>query len=360
MRVIVKEDDKVKVVRSHKYNFNFDKTTGVFQRWGSTKEEDPNLAPAPEILDLEISYGPCSQACAFCYKANGSGPSVNMTFDTFVSIFNKITKKKLLTQIAFGITDIYSNPDFFHMMEFSREHGVIPNYTTSGFDLDDNAVKETVRLCGATAVSIHDKEVAFNAIQKLTTAGMKQVNVHHVLMDEYYSDTFDLIDELTTDSRTKNLNALVLLAYKPKGRNAGKFHSVTDIDKYRKLMEYAKSKSLNLGFDSCSAPIVFKSFDINQFDYISNVGEPCESTLFSSYINADGEFFPCSFTEGEVGWESGIPVNDYDDFDSVWHHPRVEEFRLKLIPSSANCNCIYSKHCRNCPTFSVTNCHKEF
>ena len=42
---------------SKDYNYVFNKETGFFARWGETKEADPEKAPFPEILDLEISSG---------------------------------------------------------------------------------------------------------------------------------------------------------------------------------------------------------------------------------------------------------------------------------------------------------------
>ena len=49
------ETPSAKIVRSEQYNYNFDKTTGYFERWGETKEADPQTAPSPEILDIEVS-----------------------------------------------------------------------------------------------------------------------------------------------------------------------------------------------------------------------------------------------------------------------------------------------------------------
>jgi len=61
---------------SKNYNYIFDKTNGFFARWGKTKEEDPQVAPFPEILDLEISAGNigtkeemCKAKCEFCSPA---------------------------------------------------------------------------------------------------------------------------------------------------------------------------------------------------------------------------------------------------------------------------------------------------
>lgn len=358
-KLLIQDSPIKKIVRSPDYNFDFDKKTGMFVRWGKTFEDDPLRAPAPEILDLEISYGPCSQHCEFCYKENGSGTLHNMTFDEFKIILDKMPK--ILTQIAFGITDIYTNPDFFKMMEYARASGVIPNYTTSGFDLDEQAVKKTKELCGAVAVSIHDKEKAFNAIKAFTDAGMTQVNVHWVLMEENYDDTFKMIDQLISDPRTSKLNAFVMLAYKDKGAGKGKFHSIHSVEKYRKLIDYCEEKKIGYGFDSCSAPVFFKSLqDTDRYEKISMLGEACESTLFSSYINADGKFFPCSFNE-EEGIE-GLDVLSCNDFSKdIWMHETTQKFRNKLLSTSSGCNgCPSQKFCRSCPTFDVTTCHKEY
>ena len=105
-------NEKYKICRSSDYNFIFNKKTGFFARWGKTKKEDPLCGPSPEILDLEISSGgDCKGKCPFCYKCNGEDgdPTHNMTFEEFKIIFDKMPPT--LTQIAFGIMDITTNPD---------------------------------------------------------------------------------------------------------------------------------------------------------------------------------------------------------------------------------------------------------
>jgi len=80
----------------------------------------------------------------------------------------KVKKKYVhhLLQVAFGITDIYANPDFFKMMKYSREKGVIPNYTTHGLDVDNYAVDFTAKNCGAVAVSVSSRPVKIRMRRK--------------------------------------------------------------------------------------------------------------------------------------------------------------------------------------------------
>ena len=361
-KLIISDSPIYKTVRSPDYNFNFDKKTGFFARWGATEEDDPLVAPAPEILDLEISYGgKCMGNCAFCYKENGGDqPVKNMTLDEFKIIIDKMPKT--LTQIAFGIMNISTNPDFFAMMEYCNEKGIRPNYTCHGFDVTPEVAEKTAKLCGAVAVSVYDKEKSFDSIKMFTDAGMKQVNIHYMLSTQTYENAFKLVDDVKTDPRLAKLNAIVFLAYKAKGRNRGNFSSVKSTADYLKLIDYCENAHIGYGFDSCSAPVFFKALEgSDRYQKISMYGEACEASCFSSYINADGEFFPCSFNEGEGDWIEGLSVLKCTDFSrDIWMHEKTRAFREKLLNTSKSCTgCPSQKFCRNCPTFEVTVCHKD-
>lgn len=68
--MIIFENNDKKIVKSENYNYQFDKKTGYFARWGKTKDDNPEYAPAPEILDLEITdicEGINGKVCPFCF-----------------------------------------------------------------------------------------------------------------------------------------------------------------------------------------------------------------------------------------------------------------------------------------------------
>lgn len=364
------ENKEFKILRSENYNYNFNKVNGMFARWGATLEQDPDYSMyGAEILDLEISSGgDCKGDCPFCYKCNGGDqPTYNMTLEEFKIILDKMPKT--LTQIAFGIMNIDTNPDFFLMMEYARSKGVIPNYTTHGIDTEPEWVDKTAELCGAVAVSIVDKEETYNTIKKFTDAGMTQVNIHYMLSEETYERALSVVDDIASDERLSKMNAIVFLQYKSKGRYPEAFHSIQSPQKYIDLIEYCNKKGIRFGFDSCSAPLFFKSmekfyFQSNKDKYMNMVelAEPCESTLFSSYINCKGEFFPCSFSEGSDEWSEGLSVLDCDDFlKDIWHNPRITDFRNRIINSSKGCiGCVNSAHCRSCFLYpDVNSCKNE-
>ena len=386
------ETSREKLVKSEDYNSYFNKETGFFARWGARKEDNPAYAPMPEILDLEISAGKCMGKCPECYKCNGAVEEThNMTFNEFKDIFHKVAKTKVITtfksgfpsisadinsswencntkedyinrakeiytyqddikdiriynegllqQIAFGICDIGTNPDFFKMLAYCREFDVIPNYTCHALDMNEEYAKLTAKYCGAVAISVYNKEKSYNAVKMLADAGMKQINFHVIAHDKSYNKIFSILDDLTTDERIKGkVKAVVLLKYKPKGNGVGKFKHLSD-EQYREIINYATERNIGIGFDSCSAHAYLRVIkDDKDYDKKAICAEPCESACFSSYINHKGEFFACSFCENEGMWKEGIPVLEAPDFEeSVWNNYQTIRFRKMLLNNERKC-----------------------
>lgn len=190
----------LKEVVSQNYNYSFNKETGYFARWGVSKEDDPIQAPSPEIADIEVTticHGINGKVCKHCYKAN-TPSGFNMSYDTFVKIFDKITKNRLLTQIAFGAdASATANPDSFKMMEYSKEHGVIPNITVA--DITKETAQKLASICGAVAVSRYkEKDACYNSIQYLKEAGLSQINIHIMVSEETYDMCLETLEDRLT------------------------------------------------------------------------------------------------------------------------------------------------------------------
>lgn len=330
----------VKAVASSDYSYYFRKSDGFFARWGKTLEDDPQYSPiGPELADIEISKDGCPgfgsvnapKLCRYCYKGNTAQEPHNMSLDTFKHILNVLGPQ--LTQVAFGITGVKTNPDFIAMMEYCREKGVVPNFTLTGADLDDDFAAKIGRLVGAVAVSFHgDTELCFSTIELLVKSGVKQVNIHAVTADkESLISLMHDIGRRRDYSSTFKLNAVVLLSLKPKGR-AKNLKCITEAE-LAEVVELAKLFNINLGFDSCSAHKAFEMYPPEMHHMI----EPCESGLFSVYVDANGVFHPCSFAE-ETVTDVTIDMTKVTNFlDEVWNAPAVKEWREKLIAGERRC-----------------------
>ena len=184
-------------------------------------------------------------------------------------------------------------------------------------------------------------EKTYDAIKMLTDRGMTQVNIHQITHDKSYDKILSIMDDIKTDPRLEKFNALVLLRYKPKGNGVGKFKQLS-LDQYKHLINYSIQKGVRIGFDSCSAPLYLEAIkDDPKLRKNEIFVEPCESSLFSSYINCKGEFYACSFCEGEGMWKTGINVLD-KDFEDVWEDEQTEKFRQILL-----------KNKRHCPMFNL-------
>lgn len=266
-----------------------------------------------------------------------------------------ITNSTPLSQIAFGIGSVNECTDLFPILDHCRKNGVIPNITVNGTDIKGEIAQKLANVVGAIAVSHYSDNLCFNAVKALSDAGAKQVNIHKLLCKETYESCFKLIDSVRSDDRLVKMKAIVFLLLKPKGdRNT--FHSIDNLNDYQKLMDYARERGINIGMDSCSAPMALRTLPS---ECIPSV-EGCESGLFSIYVDVEGFVFPCSFSPGTPKWKTGIDMKNINDFKDIWYHERIAEWRNGLLKSADGCtSCATQKHCRNCQLFDITICKEK-
>lgn len=342
----ISKNGSIKILTSEDYNYAFNNETGMHYRWGKTFEDDPDYSPhGPEIADIEISTV-CHKGCKFCYKSN-TGKGQNMSLKTFKAVLDRLPDT--LTQIAFGIGDISGNPDMYAIFEHCRANDIVPNVTVNGSGITERHAARLASLCGAVAVSRYNPNTCYNAVKRLSEAGLDQVNIHQLLSEETLDQCFAVINDAATDSRlTEHLRAVVFLALKPVGRGE-KMTPMRSPERYKELVDKAAELGVGIGFDSCSAPLFLKAMEgRSNYEDLEMIAEPCESALFSVYIDVEGMMHPCSFLEKGF---PGIDVTKCDSFlDDVWNHPRVETWRKDLLCTASNG---LVEGCRQCPAFPI-------
>lgn len=366
------DDYTVKVTRAGRQikgdNFNllFSKATGFTAKF-TDDGGDPSYCPyGNEIADIEIttkchgirnSLG-VNTLCPWCYKKN-SAQGDNMSLETFKEIFRRMNMAQTMTQIAFGVdASGTTNPDMIPIFKHCLDHNVTPNVTIA--DIDKSMAQQLVAHCGAVAVSCYqiNKERCYDSVKLLIDSAEEAekamaINMHLLVSAETFDFVLEVLEDIKTEPRLRNLNAMVLLGLKQKGRGVS-FNGATQ-EQYFHILDTCFEKKIPFGMDSCSANVFFKYTEAKgiskQFD--SQV-EACEALLFSAYVDVYGELYPCSFIEGEPGWEKGIKLIDYDTFSEVWrHHPRVLEWRNHCLGT------IQDRGCNRCPMFDMVGGCKE-
>lgn len=334
-----------KSMGSAKANYLFNYQTGQMVTWGATSSEDAVKFPAPNILDMEITTicgGPNGKGCPFCYKSNTRNGK-NMSLETFRHILDVFPRT--LTQIALGADyDLTTNPDIWEMMAYTRQKGIVPN-VTAGFCNDETADR-LVQYCGAVAISCYGKDACYDSIKRLTDRGLKQTNMHFMIAEETFEKAMSVLKDIHTDPRLARLNAIVFLSLKQKGRGTG-YHPLSE-EKFKQLTDYAQEHHISLGFDSCSSLKAIRALGTD----IKSCVMDCESSLESSYINVEGQYFPCSFCERGL-WTEGLDVlacrSSEDFIKDIWNNPKTEKFRQMLL-NTAHRN---EHNCRECPVFTI-------
>ena len=343
MKYAIAETARLKLCEAEGYHYVFDKETGDFARWGATRADDPEMAPCPEILDIEIATacdGVSGAPCRFCYKANlRSG--TQMSIETFERIFAVLPKS--VTQIAFGIGNLYGHDDMWKIFWHARDNGVVPNVTINGNELTDEVAHKLASVMGAVSVSRYDpSDVCYDAVKKLTDLGMRQVNIHQLVSAETVDSCMQLLRDMQSDPRLAKLNAAVFLMLKPKGRGKA-LTSLKDALKYKALVDYALDNGLRVGFDSCSVPSFLAAVkDRPQYAEYERDTDRCESGLFSLYIDVTGTAWPCSFGQGRTDL-TGIDLLRVKDFKTeVWEGAVLDRWRARL-----------RGNCRSCPLWDI-------
>ena len=344
---VVLEDEEKKVLRSPKANYAFDKKEGTMITWGKTLKEEAEDFPSPIVAEIELT-NICSGNCKFCCNSNTT-EGTYMSFEKYKELFHKLPNS--LTQIAFSVDyDCSSNPDLFKIIEYTKDHGIVPNINV-GSSIDDSVAKKLSSLCGAIAVSCGDlQEVCYNSVERLIKNGAKKVNINYMISSETFTSSGELLHSILYDERIKDINAVIFLSLKRKGR--GKNYEQLENSSFEKLIGAGIRNNISIGFDSCSSLKLLYSFNKKNYEKYKLAVKSCESAIESMYIDVNGNFYPCSFCQGVKGWTTVGETNVFDCEDfikDIWNHPKTENFRRKLHLSAEN----NRYNCRECPMYSI-------
>ena len=257
---------------------------------------DPFMASFPHLIDVGVmghcihgKTGLCAKAGVGCYQSGALVERPNMTAEDFRWIAQQCQGR--CNQLALGGRgDPDQHEQFEELLQISREHHLVPNFTTSGYGLTEEAAALCKRYCGAVAVSWYRSDYTLRAIRLLLEAGVT-TNIHYVLGKNSITEA---IDRLKRDDFPAGINAVIFLLHKPAGQ--GTQANVLDPADPQVAEFFAQADGrhpFQVGLDSCNVP--------GALNFCQNILpeslDTCEGGRFSCYIGADLVMVPCSFDQ---------------------------------------------------------------
>jgi radical SAM protein with 4Fe4S-binding SPASM domain len=225
-----------------------------------------------------------------------------------------------------GRGDPDQHENFEELLKISRENGIVPNFTTSGYGMTPEIAKICKKYCGAVAVSWYRSDYTVNAIKMLLDAGVK-TNIHYVLG----KNTIDEAIELTKHNRfPKGINAVIFLLHKPAGQ--GTKQNVLSVDDPKVAEFFAEVDKLHpykIGLDSCNVPGAIRFCK----HILPQSLDTCEGARFSCYIDSDMTLLPCSFDQKR---RFAVKLNP-TTIEEGWNSEPFEAFRARLKHSCPSC-----------------------
>lgn len=326
------------ILRRHDINYNFigDYNTGITARWGKEFNENPAMAPFPELADVSIS-NLCNKGCDFCYKDSTSNGKL-MDFESYKYVLDELTSRKWgpVFQIALGGGEPSEHPEIIRILEETNKREIIPNLTTNARVFSKKLLKAYKKYCGAVAVSISEIDQNFirSNIKPFLNAGIK-TNIHYLLTKGSISQAIEILKG-KWDENLSRINAIIFLTHKSMGRAKRNNNLVWNVDLIEFINNIDSRKSMiNMGFDSCFVPLLFRYTNSDPI-----LLDSCECGFFSVYIDEDLNVKPCSFTT-----HKNYSYNlDKFDFESIWNY-KFNDYRIKM-KDLCNLKCEYHNICK--------------
>lgn len=325
------------------YSFKslFDTETGLYVRTGilNNGEDtgiDPFMTGFPELIDIGIMghckhglSGMCKQSGVQCYQHGDISQKPNMTLNDYKSIIDECEGKTFQVALG-GCGDPDQHENFEEILRYTREHNIIPNFTTSGFGLSDEHIKLCKRYCGAVAVSWYNYHHTTRTINKLVEAGIT-TNIHFVLSNQSIDSALSKLEGKNAFGR--GINAVIFLLHKPVG--LGQEENIlsindTKVKQFFKLIDN-NTYDFKIGFDSCTIPGLLNltnNLSKNSFD-------TCEAARWSMYITPDMKGLPCSFDNQDQLY--AIDIKKAGSIKAVWDSKEFNSIRNKFKSSCTEC-----------------------
>lgn len=166
-----------KIDKKNKFMSFFNTETGAYIRTGELEVTvndrgvqqlhdtgiDPFMTSFPELIDIGIMArcinGESGKCTVQCYQnAIGRNNKNNMTLEEYTRLIKQCKDKTFQVALG-GAGDVDTHENFEEILKVTKEHNIVPNFTTSGIAMTKRKAEICKKYCGAVAVSSYGKPV---------------------------------------------------------------------------------------------------------------------------------------------------------------------------------------------------------
>lgn len=299
-----------------------------------TREKYP-FSPVPETIDIQINNW-CDYGCSYCYM-NSTKKGGHADRSLLERVFSGL--KTPPYQIAFGGGEPTAHPDFPWFLQYTREQGTVPNYTTAGHLIREDVIEATNKYAGGVALTYHREKgfetftETFNKWNSLLRSTIP-INIH-VLFDNYVAESLQLIEKMCDRNFCGRSVNVVLLAYYPDVGRAS-MDRLPCKSVYMDKAPRAIKRMLDKQFPSLSFSEGLLPYFLSR-NLLPTFSASRQEGIYSCYISMEGRVSSSSFSP---------PDKDY---------PNIHEKKLQTIWDKAQFKGSYFRTLTECDM-----CSKSF
>jgi len=327
----------------------FNPKTGERLRHTRKGFDDPEWCPdGPELADISITDF-CDFGCDYCYRDSKPENVRHMSVYDFREVLEQLSPHVL--EVAIGGGSPQHHPQFIDILATAHSLGVVPNYTSNGKDMTPEIIAASKKYCGAVAISMHNYTTCVEAVENLLRNDVK-TSIHVVLsLNSIAKWTNELLYAATGSGMLGGmypLHSCVFLMHKPMGRGTMEQHPTYNQKKnfFAALREYVGP--VPIAVDSCSVPSLVHFFP--EEDIAPETIGPCDSGMFSVFVDENLVVSPCSFND-EVVYD----LHDLS-FEYIWKE-MFKDYREEVLEVCPECD--VRNLCRGCLLLPEINpCHR--
>jgi radical SAM protein with 4Fe4S-binding SPASM domain len=326
---------------------------GDWDRWPAELDGDINGAPLSAPLEAHLQLtNRCSAGCTGCYTGSTAAGGPNeLGPDEWKRAIDHLAELGVF-HLALGGGESAELPWLADVARHARDRGMVPNLTTSGLSGLDR-VLEAAHLFGQINVSVDGlgdtyRRVrgfdGFAAADRALIALRKETR--HVGINVVVTrENFDELDALFAHARTRRLNEVELLRFKPSGRGAAAYRSLRCSDEQHRallpaVLSAARRHRVRVKLDCSYTPMI--AHHQPGPELLAGLAVyGCAGGDFLVGAKATGQVSACSFASSPPGRPTIDQLGDYWTDSGAF--PRFRPWRDTAEPCRS---CEFLELCR--------------